>query len=97
MRMKSLVMAGLGAAGVVLAATSLQAAPVNALTAGVDRNAEHSGLIENVTWWWGRRHCHWEYGYRHCWYEPRHYWHDGYYRPHYRHGYYDHYGYWHRY
>ena len=97
MRMKSLVLAGLGAAGIALAATSVQAAPAGGLLAAVDRSAERVSPVENVTWY-GRRHCHWHYGERHCWYGPRYRWH-GYYYPRWRgYGYYDypyryHYGY----
>jgi hypothetical protein len=92
--MKSLVLAGLGAAGITLAATSLQAAPAGGLLAAVDRSAERVSPVENVTWY-GRRHCHWHYGYRYCHgYYPYRRWDYGYYRPHHRYGYYDHYGYW---
>jgi hypothetical protein len=84
MRMKSLVLAGLGAAGIALAATSVQAAPAGGMLAAVDRSAERVSPVENVTWY-GRRHCH--YGYRHCYgYYPYRTWDYRYYRP-YRHYY----------
>jgi hypothetical protein len=84
MRMKSLVLAGLGGAGIALAATSVQAAPAGGMLAAVDRSAERVSPVENVTWY-GRRHCH--YGYRHCYgYYPYRTWDYGYYRP-YRHYY----------
>jgi hypothetical protein len=95
MRLKSLVMAGLGAAGIALAASSLQAAPASGLIAAMERDAERARPVENVTWY-GRRHCHWHYGYRHCYgYYPYRRWdygHYGYDRP-YRY----HYGYGHPY
>ncbi len=95
MRLKSLVVAGLGAAGIALAASSVQAAPASSLIAAIERDAERASPVETVTWY-GRRHCHWHYGYRHCWYR----WHGHHHRRWHDYGYYDyghpyryHYGY----
>jgi hypothetical protein len=92
MRMKSLLIAGLGALGLGLLATSAQAAPAGGLMPAIDRDAARASPVETVTWNW-RRHCHWHHGYRHCWHGYRHHgWRDyGYYRYGHPHRY--HYGY----
>jgi hypothetical protein len=63
--MKTIVLAGLIALGVGLAAPAASAAPIS----GAGHEANSSSLVEKAYYACRRvRVCDWRGGYRHCWY-----------------------------
>jgi len=63
--MKTIILAGLLALGVGLAAPAASAAPIS----GAGNEASSSSLVEKAYYACRPvRICRWEYGHRHCWY-----------------------------